>query len=315
MSTPWRPDADLDTLRQRAALCARTRSFFAQRDVLEVTTPVLSRFPIPTPNIQSFATQAPARFLRTSPELAHKRLLAADSGDIYELGPVFRQGEQGTRHNSEFTLLEWYRIGFDEYELMQEVNAYLCAMIPALTEPPEVASYAQAVKRSTGLDIWSADLEQLRELLETVTALPAGELHRDDLLDLVFSLMVAPTFAADRVTLIHDYPASQAVLAALSDTDSRVARRFEAFVGPLELGNGFYELRDAQEQRRRFERDNQIRKQLGQPACAADTAFLAALDAGLPECAGVAVGFDRVVMLATGKLDIAQTLTFAFDTA
>lgn len=314
-ATAWRPSASVHTLRERAALARRTRDFFAQREVLEVTTPLLSRYPIPTPNIQSFETSGPRRFLRTSPELAHKRLLAAGSGDIYELGPVFRRSEQGAHHNSEFTLLEWYRVGFDEHQLMFEVNDYLCTMIGGLCDTAQVLTYQQAFEAATGLDLWLADGHQLHELLASVTAPPDAAMSRDDLLDLIFSLIVAPGFAPDRVTLIHDYPASQAVLAQLSSSDTRVARRFEAFIGALELGNGFYELRDAQEQRRRFENDNTIRAQLGQPECEADSAFLAALESGLPKCAGVAVGFDRVVMLATGTSDIAATLAFGFDRA
>ncbi len=314
-ATTWRPSARIEVLRQRAQLAARTRAFFAQRGVLEVSTPVLSRYPIPTPNIQSFATRGPKRFLRTSPELAHKRLLAAGSGDVYELGPVFRQGEQGGRHNSEFTLLEWYRVGFDEHQLMHEVNDYLCAIIDNFDRAAQVLTYHEAFEAATGVDVWAADNHRLEACLAQVTTLPDAALGRDDLLDLIFSLVVAPTFEPDRVTLVHDYPASQAVLAALSSSDARVARRFEAFVGPLELGNGFYELRDADEQRRRFDNDNAIRAKLDQPACEADDAFLAALASGLPECAGVAIGFDRVVMLATGTTDIAATLAFDFDRA
>lgn len=314
-ATAWRPNADFRILRQRATLAALTRAFFDQRGVVEVFTPVLSRFPIPTPNIESFATRSPTRYLRTSPELAHKRLLAAGSGDIFELGPVFRRSEQGARHNSEFTLLEWYRVGFDEHRLMLEVNDYLCGMIPALHGTPTVMTYADAVGQATDIDIRQASDEDLEAALAKVTELPETPWRRDDLLDLLFSLVVAPTFDPDRVTLIHDYPATQAVLAALRATDPDVARRFEAFVGPLELGNGFYELRDASEQRARFARDNVVREQLGQVTCEADSAFLAALEHGLPECAGVAVGFDRVVMLATGTSDIAATLAFGFDHA
>lgn len=312
--TDWRPGADARVLRERARLLATIRAFFAARDVLEVTTPVLSRYAIPTPAIDSFEAGPPTRFLRTSPELAIKRLLANGLGDAYELGPVFRQGEVGRRHNPEFTLLEWYRVGWDEHRLMDEVAQLVAELLGGL-EAPRRAPYGTWLHRATGLDVHAASEEALRCVLLEHTELPDTPLTRDDLLDLVFAYVVAPTFPTSSLTFVHDYPASQAVLAQLSDADPRVARRFEVYLGELELGNGFFELRDAAEQRERFARENDVRRAQGKAECPADEAFLAALEAGLPECAGVAVGVDRIVMLATGVDDIASTLAFGFDVA
>lgn len=312
--TQWRPSASVRVLRERARLLASIRTFFAERSVLEVTTPVLSRYAIPTPAIDSFETGSPPRFLRTSPELAIKRLLASGLGDAYELGPVFRQGEAGRRHNPEFTLLEWYRVGWDEHRLMDEVAALLATLLPDLGAARS-APYAGWLVDATGLDLHSASDDALRAALIEHTQLPDAPLTRDDLLDLLFAYAVAPTFPADALTFVYDYPASQAVLAQLSADDPRVARRFEIYLGGLELGNGFFELRDAREQRARFEKENAIRHALCKPDCPPDEAFLAALDSGLPECAGVAMGVDRIVMLATGCGDIASTLAFGFDLA
>lgn len=313
-AVPWRPSATRARLLARARLATRTREFFARHGVLEVTTPLLSRYPIPTPAIDSFKTSAPRRYLRTSPELALKRLLAADIGDVFELGPVFRVGEQGHRHNPEFTLLEWYRVGWDEHRLMAEVASLLAELLPGLTAP-HVVTYADALQSATGLCPFTAPDAALTGELEKHTAPPDAALSRDDLLDLLFATAVAPGFADSALTFVHDYPASQAALAQVSADDPRVARRFEVYLGSLELGNGFYELRDADEQRARFEADNAQRRADAKPPCDADEAFLAALTSGLPECAGVAVGFDRVVMLATGAQDIAETLSFSFDLA
>ena len=311
----FRPGATRGALVVRARLYEQIRAFFATRDVLEVQTPILSRCAIPTPQIDSFATVDPVRFLRTSPELALKRLLAADVGDLYELGPVFRRGEQGARHNSEFTLLEWYRLGFSEHQLMDEVAALLSSLLNLLTKPPLRLTYADAIAQHTGVDIFSIDDGALAGAVGEHVPLPDAPLGRDDLLDLLFAAAVAPAFTSDRITFVHEYPASQAVLAALSPDDARVARRFEAYVGALELANGFYELRDAAEQRQRFEADNREREKFGKERCAIDNAFISALESGLPECAGVAVGVDRLVMLALGKTHIRETIAFDFEHA
>lgn len=311
----WQPSAAAHALRARAGLLAQTRAFFAQRDVLEVQTPVLSRFAISTPQIDSFEVMPGARYLRTSPELAHKRLLAAGLGDIYELGPVFRVGEQGAHHGCEFTLLEWYRLGFDEHALMTEVAQLLAQCVPTVSGAGQRLRYADALLEHAGLDLWCCGDQDIANVLTAHTRLPDAQLARDELLDLVFAVVIAPTFDPGSVTFLYDYPASQAVLAALSDDDPRVARRFEAYVGELELANGFFELRDGDVQRARFAQDNALRAERGQRECPPDEAFLSALESGLPACAGVALGFDRMVMLATGERDIRATLAFEYDQA
>lgn len=309
----WRSAAAPATLRERARLLGATRAFFRERNVMEVQTPVLGRCAVPTPQIDSFALASPTRFLRTSPEFAHKRLLAAGVGDIYELGPVFRAGELGDRHNAEFTLLEWYRVGMDERTLMREVASLVDVLLSQRLHSARYLTYAEALARYANIDLWEDDDQALGRAIESVTALPAAPLSRDDLLDLLFATVVTPEFASDRLTFVCDYPASQAALAALSDDDPRVARRFEAYVGALELANGFFELRDATEQRERFVEDNKQRERLGKVPVDVDERFLSALAAGLPECAGVALGFDRVVMLATGSSHIRDTMAFDFN--
>ncbi len=198
---------------------------------------------------------------------------------------------------------------------MTEVATLLATLVPTVSGEGRRLSYTQALEEHAGLDLWRSSDRDMANVLAQHTGLPDGPLVRDELLDLVFALVVAPSFDAHSVTFVHDYPASQAVLAALSEDDPRVARRFEAYVGEIELANGFFELRDADIQRARFARDNEIRAASGLDVCPPDDAFLSALEAGLPECAGVALGFDRMVMLATGEQDIRATLAFEFDQA
>ncbi|MEM6639311.1 MAG: EF-P lysine aminoacylase EpmA [Pseudomonadota bacterium] len=314
-SPRWRPSAGVAALKARAAMLRQIREFFFERGVLEVTTPVLSRYAISTPGIESFGTSPPLRrYLRTSPELALKRLLCAGVGDVFEIGPVFRMGEQGRRHNPEFTLLEWYRIDWNEHDLMHELGALL-ALLLKMQQPARKERYVDLVYQHTGIDVFSVTTAALREAIECHTHLPAAPLEKDALLDLLFATAVAPQFECDRITFVHDYPASQAALAALSEDDPRVARRFEAYLGDVELANGFFELRDSAEQRDRFGKDNAIRSESGAPIHRADASFLAALAHGLPRCAGVAVGVDRLLKLALAVDDIAETMAFGFDLA
>ena len=312
----WQPCATPDTLRLRAAMLGRTRRFFAARNVLEVQTPVAGRHAITTPEIASMALAVPrGRFLRTSPELAHKRLLAAGVGDVYELGPVFRDGECGRRHNPEFTLLEWYRVGYDEQALMAEVAELLHLLLPALGPESVTLSYADAFAAHLDLDVFDASDAQLARCARALDVAPAGELERDQWLELLFATVVAPALSRDVLTFVTGYPASQAALARIDDADPRVARRFEAFAGGMELANGFYELTDAALQRERFVADNRRRQRNGLPQHDIDEDFLAALAAGMPDCAGVAVGFDRLVMLAGGLDAISDALAFDWPRA
>ena len=248
-----------------------------------------------------------------------KRLLAAGSGDIYYLGPVFRAGEVGRRHGPEFTMLEWYRLGFDLDLLMHEVEALLQAQIAAhrALQPATYLTYREAFLRHAGIDPFGASVEALRACAESAGQSVSGELDRDGWLDLLISFVVAPRFATDRLTFIRDFPASQASLARTRVTadDCAVADRFEVYWGELELANGFHELSDADEQRRRFERDLATRAARGQATLPMDTRLLEALAAGLPDCAGVSVGVDRLLMVMLDLDDIAEVLSFDWQRA
>lgn len=326
MTTSWRPSAAFDALRLRAALNARIRSFFAERAVTEVETPVMSRAGNTDPNIASFSLEfsgrtdgAPrTRWLRTSPEHPLKRLLAAGFGDCYELGRVFRDGEAGGRHNPEFTMLEWYRIGWDHRALIDETAA-LVNMALALVgrEAPLIrVAYRALYQQRLGLDPLTASDAELRAALGDVVIDPAG-LSRDDWLDLLMTHRLQPLFARDQLLAVHDYPASQCALARLRDEGdgSQVAERFELYLGPLELANGYHELTDATEQGGRFNNDRRLRAQRGVISPPRDEHLLDALGSGLPDCAGVALGVDRLMMAMLGTTHIADVLAFDFSRA
>lgn len=317
----WRPTASLETLRLRARLLAEVRAHFAASGALEVETPVLVRAAVTDVHLESLAVQEASGqvvgYLQTSPEYAMKRLLCAGSPDIYQVCHVFREGERGRRHNPEFTMVEWYRLGIDHHALMDDVERLLRRLLePRRAVGPTVkVAYAEAFERTLGIDPLTCDVATLRRAIaDHGGSVPESmaEAARDDLLDLAMGTLVAQSFAADRITFLHDFPASQAALARLRGP---VASRFEAFWGPLELANGFHELGDAREQRARFEADLAERGARQRPQRPADEHFLSALAAGLPACAGVALGFDRVVMTAAGASCIDDVVTFPFERA
>jgi elongation factor P--(R)-beta-lysine ligase len=326
MSDSWRPTASPDALRLRAALNARIRGFFAERGVLEVETPVLSRAGNTDPNISSFALEfsgradgAPRRrWLRTSPEFALKRLLAAGVGDCYELGRVFRDGEAGARHNPEFSMLEWYRVGWDHCRLAAEAAEVVgeALALAGRRAELETVAYRELYRRELGIDPMSAGVDELRAALGEVEIDPDG-LGRDDWLDLLMTHRLQPNFPPDRMLAVFDWPASQCALARLrEDPDGTVvAERFELYLGPLELANGYHELRDPAEQGARFDRDLALRAGRGAPTPPRDEALLSALGAGLPECAGVALGVDRLLMAMLGTDRIADVLAIDFARA
>lgn len=301
-------------LAARAAMLARIREFFAARGVLEVDTPLLAETTTPDPAITSLEVTAPLMphwrgYLQTSPEFAMKRLLAAGSGDIFQLGHVFRDGESGRRHLREFTLLEWYRLGYDEHRLMDEVAALLAELLPVLAHRRgERLTWGAAFQRATGADPAGLEAEGLARLLAGKGVDPPAGLDLAGLLDLAMGVLVIPRLGHDGLCFVHDYPAAQASLAALNPGTPATAARFEVFLAGVELANGFRELRDAGEQRQRFERDRALRAQRGQPVPPLDEALLAALTRGLPACAGVALGVDRVLMLACGARDIREVI-------
>lgn len=324
----WAPGADWDTLRLRAELLARIRAFFAARRVLEVETPALSAAAIPDPHLASFSTRytgpgprhGQALYLHTSPEFPMKRLLAAGSGCIYQIARVFRDGEAGRRHNPEFTLLEWYRVGFDHHRLMGEATELVEALLAgrlALSEPERV-SYRDLFERHLRLDPHRATATELAACARRQGLRVPADLSADDpdpWLDLLLTHCIEPQLGQGRLSWVYDYPASQAALARLRPGDPPVGERFELYLNGLELANGFHELGDAAEQRRRFERENAARRASGLPVMPVDEHLLAALEAGLPDCAGVALGFDRLAMLAAGKKSLAEVLAFPLDRA
>jgi lysyl-tRNA synthetase class 2 len=318
----WRPSAALATLRLRAQLLAATRGFFAERGVLEVDTPALVRHAVTDVHIHSAQVQLPGQaapwYLHSSPEYAMKRLLAAGSGDIYQIAHVFRGAELSRLHNAEFTLIEWYRCGYSLRQLMQEV-AQLAALLLDLPAQPSVesVSYSHAFVRELGCEPLSASDAVLRALAveHRLDSRVAVACTRDELLDWLVGSALGPRLGAQGLCFLHSYPASQAALARLDADDQRVALRFELYYRGVELANGFEELADAAEQRARFDADRQQRLQHGLPAPEIDSALLAALAAGLPPSAGVALGFDRLLMLRTGARDISEVLPFALERA
>jgi lysyl-tRNA synthetase class 2 len=316
----WRPTASLATLRLRATLLQRARGYFAATGALEVETPVLVRAAVTDVHLESLEVRtgdgSPAGFLHTSPEYAMKRLLCAGAPDLYQLTRVFRDGERGRNHNPEFTMLEWYRLGIDHHALMRDVEALLRALLEPRRKvgPTQHVTYANAFRATLGIDPLATDAHEVAAALRRAgTDVPESLLgEHDGLLDLAMATLVAPAFPADCITFVYDFPASQAALARVPGP---VAARFEAFWGALELANGFHELGDAAEQSLRFEADRTARRRRGQADRAPDGRFIAALAAGLPPCAGVALGFDRVVMVATGAGHIDEVIAFPAERA
>jgi lysyl-tRNA synthetase class 2 len=314
----WAPSADIHTLKQRAVILAKIRQFFAEREVMEVETPTLSAASVTDVHLATFSTtfvgpgnaQGLPLFMQTSPEFAMKRLLAAGSGAIYQLAKAFRNEESGRHHNPEFTMLEWYRPGFDEFDLMNEIDELMQLILNC--KKATSVSYQQVFIDVLGVDPLAASLDDLQQLATAkgYGDIAANETHKDTLLQLLFCMEVEPKIGIEAPCFVYHFPASQAALAQLNPDDNRVAGRFELYYQGMELANGFNELTDSKEQAARFAEDNQLRAQMGLPEVAADTRFLAALAHGLPQCSGVALGVDRLVMLATGKSSIKEVIAF-----
>jgi lysyl-tRNA synthetase class 2 len=300
----WRPTATVSALRQRADMLARVRRFFASRGVLEVET-------------ATRVAGIPGQFyMSTSPEYPMKRLLAAGSGDIYQVCRVFRDGERGRWHNTEFTMIEWYRLGFDDAALMTEVEELVAALLaPRRLPAAERLTYAEALGRHAGVDA-HADTEQSLDRAAADHGIVCGaELDRDAKLDLLMGMVAGPKLGVDRPCFVCDYPASQASLARLKPGLPAVAARFEFYLEGIELANGFHELVNPDEQRGRFKQDLATRQARGQTTPPLDERLLAALAAGIPDCAGVALGFDRLVAIALGAERLSQAMAFSMDNA
>ncbi len=317
----WRPTAALSALRLRAVMLESARAFFEQRGVLEVETPILSAAAVSDPQIESLATQIAGlpgrRYLCPSPEYAMKRLLAAGSGDIYQICKVFRDAERGRWHNPEFTMIEWYRVGLDDAALMDEVEALIVQLLAPgrALAAAERLSYSAALQRFAGVDAFGASDAELLAAARRHGIHCDGELDRDAKLDLLMGLVVGPRLGRDNPCFVCDYPATQAALARLKPGLPRVAARFELYLDGLELANGFHELVQPQEQRARFTHDLALRAARGQVQGPLDENFLAALESGLPDCAGVALGFDRLVAIALGAQQLADATAFSVDNA
>ena len=328
MSTPashWQPAASQALLVARAELNAGIRTFFAERGVLEVETPLLCRHSGTDPYLAPITANyrahpraaAQTLYLQTSPEFAMKRLLAAGSGAIYQLGKAFRDGERGQRHNPEFTMLEWYRPGFTLAQLMDEVEALVVAML-ALPQasPIRRVSYRQLFVERLGFDPHTIEMPQLMARTAASVGVDVAVLDsRATCLDLLYGHLIEP--ALIEPVFIHDYPAAQAALARVTQDDEgqQVALRFELVIRGMEIANGYDELSDADEQSRRFAADRAVRRQQGSEDLAADERLLAALQHGLPACSGVALGVDRLLMLRTGASTIDEVLTFPLERA
>jgi elongation factor P--(R)-beta-lysine ligase len=321
----WQPTATRAALKRRADMLQRARVFFRERSVLEVETPIMSAAAVSDPQIESLATQVagmPGRaYLCTSPEYAMKRLLAAGSGDIYQICKVFRDAERGRWHNPEFTMIEWYRLGMDDAALMDEVEMLVRTLLePARSlEPAERLTYSTALRRHAGVDAFGSSERQLDEAAVRHGISCDAQLDRDAKLDLLMGLIVGPRLGRERPCFICDYPASQAALARLRPQraagEPLVAARFELYLDGLELANGFHELVQPKEQRARFTRDLELRRSRGQVQPPLDENLLAALEAGMPDCSGVALGFDRLVALALGADRLADAMAFTIENA
>jgi len=307
---PWEPSATLETIHKRAQIYHQIRNFFCDRDVLEVDTPLLSKATNTDNQIASIqaSNQGKTLYLQTSPEFAMKRLLAAGSGSIYQICHAFREAETGRRHNVEFTLLEWYRVGYDYRTLMDEVET-LIDTLSGQENHYTRASYRDLLIEHANVDITGIQLPELRERSrDLVPGADADHLDFDQCLDLLLSMVVAPRLKG--YVFVYDYPISQASLARVSVENPSVAERFELFHDDLELANGFSELTDAKTQRSRFKKDNELRSEKGLPCYPVDEHLLAALESGMFDCAGVALGLDRLLMVLLGLDSIEQTITF-----
>lgn len=319
-TSDWRPTASLENIKLRARVLAEIRAFFSARDVIEVETPLLSLAGSTDPYLESFTShyQGPlfpagqTVYLQTSPEFAMKRLLAAGSGAIYQICKAFRNGEAGGQHNPEFTMLEWYRPGFDHHVLMDEVETLIDAVLKV--GPARRITYRELFLEYVELDPFELSAADARVCLQARDVNPPelADAAIDDWLALIMTHLIEPELGPGPV-FVYDFPASQAMLARVAPTEPPVAQRFELYINGMELANGFYELSDAAEQRRRFQADLKQRQQLGLDAVMMNQALIDALESGLPDCAGVALGLDRLLMLAAGAEEISGVLVFSVD--
>jgi lysyl-tRNA synthetase class 2 len=319
----WQPSIAVSTARRRAAMLASARHFFESRNILEVEVPSISQYAVSDPNIESIQVllrqdKGCNRYLQTSPEYFMKRLLCDEFPDIYSICRVYRDGEAGRRHQPEFTMVEWYRREFGLRKMIDESCAFVSQLLgrEPLQATPETCEYYDAIRQLAGIDPITTPCMSLADACDADDRL-RGVIRddRDAWLDLLMSRKVIPAFANDRLTVVRHYPASQAALARVCPMNSSVCDRFEVFLGDMELANGYVELRDAKEQESRWQNDLRIRREKGLDVVPLDSNLIVAMNHGLPACAGVAVGFDRLVMLAEGVNDISRVQSFNFEGA
>jgi len=328
-SGDWQPSANLEVLKLRARMLEQLRAFFSRRNVLEVETPILSSAGTPDPALASLSTRytgplfphGQTLYLQTSPEFPMKRLLAAGSGSIYQVCKVFRDGECGRLHNPEFTMVEWYRVGFSLDQLMDEVESLVRELLTNSTSLSETEhlTYLDMFMHHTGLDPHTASAADFAHVArdQEIHIPPDLELHHDVAIwrDLLLTHLIEPHLGQGKLTFVYDYPASQAALARVRQGSPPLAERFELYLTGIELANGFHELADSAEQRTRFDRQHHARTTLSLVAVPRDNHLLKALENGLPDCSGVALGFDRLVMLTAGVKSIEEALAFPLNRA
>ena len=317
--TAWQPNMESGVAARRAKMLQDAHRFFRERNILSVDTPALSISTATDPNIESITAASglsPALYLQTSPEHFMKRLLAAGYPDIYQVCKVFRDGESGSNHLAEFTMIEWYRLNFGLQEIMQDAIDLVSALLnqERISAEPQFISYAEAFQSVLALNPYTAEIDLLARSANADENLKNMlGVNRDAWLDLLLASKVVGAFADDRLTVLHHYPASQAALARLCPDDTNLADRFELFYGKVELANGYVELTNADEQLDRCQRDQQLRQAKGLPVPDIDENLIAALRAGLPASAGVAVGFERLFMINEDATDIHAISSFTLD--
>ena len=320
----WQPTASIENLKKRAEIIHNIRAFFYARNITEIETPILNPYTVTDAYLDSLKVRFnhhQTGYLHTSPEYCMKRLLAAGLGDCYQICKTFRDHEQGRQHNTEFSLLEWYRLNFDHHELMTEMNAFLQAILK--TNPAEKICYQNLFTNYLNINPHTASIKTLQNIAKRYGLLETlGESHntkphhKDDWLMLLLSELIEPKLGFHNTPVfIYDYPASQAALAKVTDLNdtTQVGSRFEVYMNGIELANGFHELQDHTEQKARFEKDLVLRKFLNKPSLAIDKNFLSALQHGLPNCAGVALGIDRLISLALGEKSIKEVISFVVE--
>ena len=327
----WKPACDIELLRLRASVLSAIRAFFEQRSVLEVETPLLCHATGTDPQLDFFSSyyhcvpnekgiKDKEMFLQTSPEFAMKRLLAAGSGSIFQICKAFRNGESGRLHNPEFSILEWYRVGFSLEQLMDEVAELISQLMKnhCNLEPVYKVSYRELFEQVTGLNpLVFCQESYAHYALENAMSDAVSICENDHAmwLDLIFSFKVQPFLANQKISMVYGYPAVQASLARTNQENSLIADRFEVFINGVEIGNGFFELSDAKEQEQRFDQEIESRRSKGLPLVKKDRLFLGALQSGLPDCSGIALGLDRLLMIIANVETLNDVMAFPFGKA